>query len=402
MKNIVIAGASIAGLSAARQLRKSGFTGTVTLVDRDVRDPYRRPEVSKGLLNGKADGTSIAVKWPDDLPLDRVTGVRLTGLDTSARHVAVDGPDGRRELSYDGLVIATGVDARRSPFTPQLDGVHTLRNFDDAHRMAEALRGASSVAIVGGGFIGLEVAAVVREMGKTVTVLEASPRPLGRVLGDVFSDHMATMHRSRDIEILCEATVAELAAGLDGAVCGVRLDDGRFVDADIVLVAIGSAPAVDWLAGAGLDLTDGVRCDSTCAVEGATDIVAAGDVASWWNPLYDRRMRVEHWTNAIEQGTYAARRLLGDHELDGFSSAPYFWSDQYGMRLQSIGTTIGHDRVDVLERDGDRLVVAYSIGGRVTCVAGINAGTAVMSFRKQILDGASADSLSMPVAKVRA
>lgn len=401
MENIVIAGASIAGLSAARQLRKSGFTGAVTLVDRDVRDPYRRPEVSKGLLNGKADSTSIAVKWPDDLSLARVTGARLTGLDIAARYVTADTKDGSVVLPYDGLVIATGVDARRSPFTPELAGVHTLRNVEDAHHMAGALRDASSVAIVGGGFIGLEVAAVAREMGKKVTVLEASPRPLGRVLGNVFSEHMSSLHRDRGIDILCEATVAEIAAGPDRAVRGVLLGDGRFIDADIVLVAIGSAPSVDWLATSGLDLTDGVRCDATCAVEGATGIVAAGDVASWWNPLYNSRMRVEHWTNAIEQGTYAARRLLGDHDADGFSSAPYFWSDQHGMRLQSIGTTIGHDRVDVLDHDGDRLVVAYSISGRVTCVAGINAGTAVMSFRRQVLAGADANSLRMPAVKAR-
>ncbi|TQC47825.1 NAD(P)/FAD-dependent oxidoreductase [Rhodococcus sp. WS4] len=386
MDNIVIAGASIAGLSAARQLRKSGFTGTVQLVDEDPHGPYRRPEVSKGLLNGKADSDSVKVKWPDELGLARITGARLEGLDLHSRELTATAESGSTVIPFDGLIIATGVHARPNPFT-RLHGVYTLRSLGDSRRMSEKLRGSTSVAIVGGGFIGLEVAAVARAMGKRVTVLEASARPLGRVLGPVFSDHLARIHRDRGVELLCGVSVSELVEGTSGEVRGVSLSDGRIVEADTVLVAIGSAPSVGWMASSGLDLTDGVRCDATCAVEGASGVVAAGDVASWWNPLYGRRMRIEHWTNAIEQGTFAARRLLDDHEEDGFSSAPYFWSDQHGMRLQSIGTTIGHDRVDVLDQDGDRLLVAYSSAGRLTCVAGINAGTKVQSYRKMVLDG---------------
>jgi NADPH-dependent 2,4-dienoyl-CoA reductase/sulfur reductase-like enzyme len=183
--------------------------------------------------------------------------------------------------------------------------------------------------------------------------------------------------------------------GAHGAVRTVSLSDGRQLPADLVLVSIGSQPSVDWLTTSGLDAAAGVQCDHTCAVEGLRDVVAAGDVASWHNPLYDRRMRVEHWTNAIEQGTYAARRLLGVHDPAGFVSAPYFWSDQYGMRLQSIGSTQGFDEAEVLAHDGDKLVVAYGREGRLVCVAGLHAGTAVMGFRAMVVGAA-------PMTDVRA
>lgn len=393
MDTIVVAGASAAGLSAARQLRKSGFAGSIQLVDEEPHGPYRRPEVSKGLLNGQVDTNSIAVRWPDELGLEQVFGTRLTALDLQSRELHITSDSGAAVLGFDGLVIATGACARQTPFDTELRGVYTLRTLSDAMAMREDLDHAASVAIVGGGFIGLEVAAVARAMGKSVTVLETSDRPLGRVLGPVFADHIAGIHRERGVELLCEVAVTGLLAGPGNAVAGVALTDGTAVEADVVLVAVGSAPAVDWLASSGLDLTDGVLCDATLAVEGAQDVVAAGDIASWWNPLYGRRMRVEHWTNATEQGAYAARRLLGLHDMNGFVSAPYFWSDQHGMRLQSIGTTIGHDRADIVECAGERLVVAYSREGRLTCVAGINSGTAVQSYRKMVLEGETRDAM---------
>lgn len=396
MDTILIAGASIAGLSAARALRTGGFEGTIQMVDLDARTPYRRPEVSKGLLDGHLTEESVAMPFPPTLEVERLLGLRLHDLNLENRTIEVMKGHESRVLPFDGLVIATGAAARPSPFDPSLRGVHTLRNIHQAELMREDLAAAQRVVIIGGGFIGLEVAAVARTLGKDVTVVEATDVPLGHVLGVTFGNHLADMHRVRGVTLLTGASVTGLESNPDGSVSAVALSDGTQLPADVVLVAIGSAPATEWLAASGLDVTSGVVCDHTCAVEGTENVVAAGDVASWVNPLYGRRMRVEHWTNAIEQGTYVGRRLLGTHDPDGFRSAPYFWSDQYGMRLQSLGSTQGFDEATVLDRDGEKMVVAYTIEGRTICVAGINAGTKVMSYRKAVLDRAELSELPTP------
>jgi NADPH-dependent 2,4-dienoyl-CoA reductase/sulfur reductase-like enzyme len=342
MRTVVIAGASTAGLSAARELRNCGYDGRIQVIDADTDTPYRRPEVSKGLLDGALDATRVRTPWPDDLGLERLLGVRLEHLDLGARTVRVRDDGETSLIPYDGLVIATGAVAHAGPFDTRVRGVHTLRTMQDAHLMRRDLELAQRIVIVGGGFIGLEVASVVRSHGKSVTVLETADIPLAQVLGTDFGLHVSRMHTERGVILRTGVRVAGIDSGGSGAVAGVRLRDGTRLEADLVLVAIGSKPGVDWLESSGLDLANGVGCDENCAPAGASDVVAAGDVASWFNPLYDARMRIEHWTNAIEQGAYAARRLLGKHEPGGFSSAPYFWSDQLGLRLQSIGWARGY------------------------------------------------------------
>jgi NADPH-dependent 2,4-dienoyl-CoA reductase/sulfur reductase-like enzyme len=396
MDRILIAGASIAGVSAARALRTGGFEGKIQMVDLDARTPYRRPEVSKGLLDGHHTDESVAMPIPETLEVEQLLGLRLHDLNLEQRTVEVLRDHEAEILPFDGLVIATGAMARPSPFDPSLRGVHTLRNIHQATLMRGDLAAAERVVIIGGGFIGLEVAAVARTLGKSVTVVEATDVPLGHVLGVRFGNHLADMHRVRGVNLVTGASVTGLESRPDGAVDSVALSDGRQLPADVVLVAIGSAPSTEWLAASGLDVTSGVVCDTTCAVEGTEDVVAAGDVASWINPLYGRRMRVEHWTNAIEQGTYAGRRLLGSHDPGGFRSAPYFWSDQYGMRLQSLGSTQGFDEASLLDHDGDKMVVAYGLEGKTICVAGINAGTQVMRYRKAVLERAELGALPAP------
>jgi NADPH-dependent 2,4-dienoyl-CoA reductase/sulfur reductase-like enzyme len=397
MNRILIAGASTAGLSAARELRKIGFAGTIQLVDEEPESPYRRPEVSKGILGGKIDETTIKVRWPEDLDLERVSGMRLSEIDFRARTVTGERDHSTLTLSFDGLVIATGSTARPSPFDPHLANVFSLRSLQDGLRMREAMLKSERIVLIGGGFIGLEVAAVARGMGIAVTIVEATDVPLGHALGSAFGTHMATMHRERGVEIICGVTVTSVD-GKHGAVESVSLSDGRRLEADVVLVSIGSVPAVDWLTASGLDASGGVMCDHTCAADGLEMVVAAGDVASWYNPLYQRQMRVEHWTHAIEQGTYAARRLLGVHDPVGFASAPYFWSDQYGMRLQSIGSTLGFDETETLLEEGEKLVVAYGREDHVICIAGLHAGTAVMSYRKHVLERATMDEVRQKAA----
>ncbi|OLT12752.1 hypothetical protein BJF78_23705 [Pseudonocardia sp. CNS-139] len=216
-------------------------------------------------------------------------------------------------------------------------------------------------------------------------MVEAEEMPLARVLGDEAAALVVDMLRALGVEFRLAARVVDIA-GDPHRPPVVRLDT-HDVAADAVLVAVGASPNTEWLAGNGLDTSDGVACDRHCAVLGAPDVVACGDVAGWFNPLLGRRMRVEHWTNAVEQGVFAARRLLGRHDEDGFAALPYFWSDQADLRLQVLGATDGHDETTVVSKEDRSLLVEYRTDGALVAVAGVNAGRAVMTRRPEILDG---------------
>jgi NADPH-dependent 2,4-dienoyl-CoA reductase/sulfur reductase-like enzyme len=293
-------------------------------------------------------------------------------------------PPAAAGLRFDGLVIASGARARKPSFGAGDDSVHWLRSASDAARLRTALAGCRRLCVVGGGLIGLEVAALAVSLGIQAVVVEAARLPMLAVLG---ADPAATLQRmleARGITFRLGVTVTGITRQADRT-SSVRLASSEDITADVVLVAVGAAPETGWLAGNGLDLTDGVRCDDHCAVIGAAGVVACGDVASWFNPLLRRQMRVEHWTNAIEQGSYAARRLLGTPPADGFASLPYFWSDQGDLKLQMLGSSEGHDQVLVLESGAASLVAEYRSEGRLLAVAGINAGPAVMTRRPDIV-----------------
>jgi NADPH-dependent 2,4-dienoyl-CoA reductase/sulfur reductase-like enzyme len=394
MDRILVAGASIAGLSAARELRRAGFEGTLQLIDRDPSPAYRRPAVSKGILTGSDDATAIQMPWPENLGLELLGGLELRHLDLADRKLIAEDPDGDEiHIPFDGLVLATGSDARSSPFATAVSGIHTLRSLDDATRLRQDLLRRGHLLIVGAGFIGLEVAASARSLGLSVTVIEAAPEPLAHVVGSRLAGRLAEIHRARGVEVLCGSTVAKIE-GVE-RLERVVLSDGRKIDADAMLVAIGSAPAVEWLRDSGLDVgPHGVLCDQDNAVAGVDGIVAAGDIATWDNPLYGRPMRVEHWTNAIEGGSHAARRLLSGSSGDGFSSAPYFWSDQYGSKLQSIGSTAGHDEVRVVVDEEASMAVAYGLEGRLIAVAGVDVGALIPRSRRPIERGAPLESVA--------
>ncbi len=399
MDRVVIAGGSIAGGSAARELRRGGYTGSLTLVDAEPGAGYRRPSVSKGILTGEETAAKVRMPLPTDLDLELEAGARLHDLDLGARVLV--GEDSLGEplvLAFDGVVLATGSVARRTPLGAGLEGVFSLRGMEDALRLRAALLASRRLVVVGAGFIGLEVAASARKLGLEVTVVEAAPKPLSHVLGPELADRMASLHAARGVEIVCGVTVAEVEGRL--SVDAVRLSDGRRIETDVLLVAVGSTPAVSWLQRSGLDVgAHGVSCDATCAALGAEGVVAAGDIAAWENPLYGRRMRIEHWTNAQEQGAYAARRLLGTHDPVGFSSAPYFWSDQHGSKVQSIGTTVGHDETRVLVDDEDRLGIAYGREGILIAVAGIDVGPLVPRARRLIEAREPLESLDALLAR---
>jgi NADPH-dependent 2,4-dienoyl-CoA reductase/sulfur reductase-like enzyme len=391
-RRIVVVGASLAGLRAAETLRREGYDGGLVLVGAESHLPYDRPPLSKELLAGEWEPEQIALrKQPyDDLELDLRLGRRATRLDVAERVVELD-DDGER-LAFDGLVVATGARPRTLPGTPALDGIFVLRTLDDSLAIRARLDRRPRVVVIGAGFIGSEVAATCRSRGLDVTVLEMLATPLERAVGPVVGDACGRLHRDHGVDLRCGVKVA----GFEGTkrVERVRLADGNTIDADVVVVGVGVVPETRWLEGSGLELVDGVVCDETCLA--APGIVAAGDVARWPNPLFDgERMRVEHWTNATEQGVAAARRLLVDDPtgVEAFAPVPFVWSDQYDVKIQVVGSIRGDDEVAVADGslDEHRFVALFGRGGRLVGALGFSRPRIVMQYRKLIAERESWD-----------
>ncbi|HTO70569.1 MAG TPA: FAD-dependent oxidoreductase [Myxococcota bacterium] len=344
LERVVIVGASLAGLRAAESLRRLGYGGGLVLVGAEKHLPYDRPPLSKELLQGRWDVDKLGLRRQpyEDLALDLRLGVRATGLDLGAREVVLAG--GARE-PFDACLLATGASARRLPGQPELAGVHLLRSLDDALAIRAALAARPRVLVVGAGFIGSEVAASCRARGLEVTVVEPLPVPLARGLGEAMGSVCAALHRDHGVDLRCGVGVTRFEG--HGRVERVSLSNGDSVEADLVVVGIGAAPETAWLAESGLRLEDGVVCDEFCAA--APGVFAAGDVARWHNPLFDEVMRVEHWSNAVEQGSYVAERLAGtDVGAAPFAPVPFFWSDQYDTKLQFAGRMRAGDDVRVV------------------------------------------------------
>ena len=290
---------------------------------------------------------------------------------------------------FDGLVIATGARCRTMPGTDGLSGVHVLRSLDDCLALrADLEAGPQRVVVVGAGFIGAEVAATARGRGLEVTVVEALPTPLGRVLGDEMGSVCAEVHRDHGVDLRTGVGVDRIEG--DHRVERVVLSDGATVDADVVVVGIGVIPNTEWLEGSGVQLDDGVICDASCLV--ADRVTAAGDVARWPNELFGETMRVEHWDNAAAQGAHAARRLL-DTGTGPFAPVPWFWSDQYDRKIQLAGRVRPDDEVRVVNGSVEerRFAAIYGRAGRITGVLGFNRPRHVMRYRAMIEQGASFD-----------
>ena len=383
-------GASLAGLRAAEALRRGGFTGRLTLVGGEEHLPYDRPPLSKQLLAGEWDVDRVWLRKPDDyepLGLDLRLGQSATDLDVEGREVLLHGGE---RLPYDGVVLATGSAPRQLPGSPQLDGVVELRTLDDALALRAAFEQQPRVVVVGAGFIGAEVAATARQRGLDVTVLEALPVPLARGLGDRMGAACSALHADHGVDVRCGTGVAGFEG--DGRVSGVRLTDGSVVPADVVVVGIGVSPATGWLESSGLELNDGVVCDERCRA--APGVYAAGDVARWTNPLFDETMRLEHWTNAAEQGQAAAENLLaGDGGGTPFAPVPYFWSDQYDVKIQFVGRARPGDDVEVVDGslESHRFVALYGRAGRLVGCLGFSRPRLVMAYRRLLAEGASWD-----------
>lgn len=380
MTRIVVVGASAAGLAAAETLRREGYTGTLTLVGEEPHAPYDRPPLSKQVLAAEWEPDRVALRTPADLTgldLDLRLGVAATALDLAAQEVWLS--DGA-QVSYDRLVIATGVRPRRLPG----EGAHVLRTLDDALTLRERLGPGRKLVVVGAGFLGAEAAAVAWRLGADVTLLEPAPVPLAHAVGEQVGQVLAQAHVDHGVKLRTGVSVTEVTDE------GVRLGTGEEIEADEVLVAIGSLPNTEWLADSGLSVADGVVCDEYC--EAARNVYAAGDVARWYNPLFETSMRIEHRTNAAEQGMAAARNLLDSEARKAFSPVPYFWSDQYDMKIQAYGYLRGHDEVAVV--DGDlaerRFVAAYRTGDRLSGALAVGMPPkAIRVWRQAIVAGAS-------------
>ncbi|MGW1911570.1 NAD(P)/FAD-dependent oxidoreductase [Streptomyces sp. NPDC002076] len=351
MRSITVVGASLAGLSTVRALRAQGYDGEIVVVGEERHAPYDRPPLSKDFLKGDLDADALALGDADeyeDLDVQWLLGERAVRLDPAARTVTLAGG---RDVRTEGVVIATGAAPRTLPGADGLGGVHTLRTLDDAQALrTELLNGLPRVVVIGAGFIGAEVASTAHRLGLHVTVVEALNVPLERQLGREMGLVCSSLHSDHGVGLLCGTGVAGLTG--NGRVTGVRLTDGRVLPADIVVVGVGVRPATDWLAGCGVQVDDGVVCDAGCAT-GVPGVVAVGDVARCPNPFTGRHARIEHWSNATEQATTAARTLLSGVSAPAPVTAPYFWSDQYQVRIQLAGHVAPGAEPQVVDGDLD-------------------------------------------------
>ncbi|MEU0510108.1 FAD-dependent oxidoreductase [Amycolatopsis sp. NPDC006125] len=379
MRVIAIAGASLAGLSTARALREAGFDGRVVVVGDEPHRPYDRPPLSKEFLAGTMSAADLALESDDeDLDVDWRLGARAVALDPALRTIVLG--SGER-ITCDGVVLATGARARRLPGSP-LAGVHTLRTLDDAIALRAELVPGARLVVIGAGFIGAEVASTARGLGLAVTVVEQQAVPLAGPLGVELGGVCAALHGEHGVELITGVGVA----GLTGAerVRSVHLTDGRELPADVVVVGVGAVPNTEWLAGSGLDAERGVRTDARCAT-GIPSVVAVGDCAVSHNPFAGAEIRLEHWTNALEQPATAAATLLGHEQLPS-PRAPYFWSDQYGARLQFAGHRREGDRMEVVDGDpaARRFTAVFRRGDRPVAVFAMNQPKVFGRWRREL------------------
>lgn len=387
MREIVIVGSSLAAVRAAETLRQNGHEGSITVVGSEAGMPYDRPPLSKKYLSGEVDAERIALRKPEMIDALDITwrlGSAAVALDTEKKTVAL--ADGT-SVNYEGLIIATGGDARTLPNIPMVGGVHTLRTRNDADALKAEITAGTRFVVIGAGFIGLESAATAKHLGADVTVLEGAPAPLIRGLGAAMGAAIARIHQRNGVNVRCGVTIDGIDQ-VDGRVTAVRLGDGTAVGADVVLVGIGVSPAVEWLQGSGLALDDGVVCDEHLNA-GVPGVYAAGDLLRWPNELFahvERKMRVEHWTNAAEQGAIAAQNLLAESRgepLTAYSAVPFFWSDQFDARIQFIGRSHPDAEVTVVAGSVDegRFAAMYTLDERVIAVLGVTMPKMVMPSR---------------------
>jgi 3-phenylpropionate/trans-cinnamate dioxygenase ferredoxin reductase component len=387
----VIAGGGLAGAKAAEALRSQGFDGRIVLAAREEVRPYERPPLSKEYLQGKAGRDTIFVHpadWYQAHDVELLLGTAVTGIDRSRSQVTLSG-GGR--LGYDRLLLATGSTPRRLRL-PGADAANVLylRHVGDSDRIRETFAAASRVLIIGGGWIGLEVAAAARLAGVEVTVVEAAEMPLLQVLGPQVAPVFAGLHREHEVDLRLGAQVAEITR-TGGKATGARLADGARIGADAVIVGIGAAPDTGLAEAAGLEVRDGVVTDAALQTSDP-HIFAAGDIARAFHPLLGTHIRVEHWASALHQPETAAAAMLGRDAA--YDRVPYFYTDQYDLSMEYAGYTVpgGYDemifRGDVAERE---FIAFWLSGGRVLAGMNVNIWDVNDAIQDLIRSGRPAD-----------
>lgn len=367
-QTFVIVGASLAGAGAAATLREQGFDGRIALVGAEPHRPYERPPLSKGYLQGEAERDSVYVHpegFYAEQEIDLMRGREVTAIDPAARTAALG--DGE-SIAWDALLLATGSEPRRLPIPgADLPGVRVLRTLDDSDGLREVIAGDGRLVVIGAGWIGSEAAASARAGGMEVTIVEQASAPLQGVLGAEVGAMYAALHRDNGVELLTDSGVEAIEG--DGRAERVRLAGGRAVECAAVLIGVGAAPRTGLAEAAGLAVDNGVLVDATLAAGGG--VFAAGDVANAEHPVYGRRVRVEHWANALNQGPHAAGAMLG--KAVPFDRLPYFYSDQYDVGMEYSGLARGSDEV-VLRGDlaSRELIAFWIVDGRVAAGMNVN------------------------------
>lgn len=368
----VVIGAGLAAANLVQALREQNYDGSITLIGDEHELPYERPPLSKDYLQGNAaidDAFPHDRAWYADQRIDLRIGEAATGIDRQAKQVTLAASDA---VDYRHLVIATGSSARMLSIPGmELTGVHTLRRIGDSNALKAAFTDGAAVAVIGAGWIGLEVAAAARKAGCRVTVLEYADQPLGNILGDELARHFTELHRSNGVDLRTGVAVTEIV-GTGGSVTGVRTKDDE-IAADVVVVGVGAAPNIDLAQRAGLELADqtgGIVVDEHLQTSDPS-ILAIGDVAAAMNTTLGRRLRVEHWDNAIRQGKLAAATILGSGET--YDWLPYFFTDQFDLGMEYVGNSGAGD--DVLIR-GDRssgeFIAFWRSAGTLTAAMNVN------------------------------
>lgn len=402
MDSVIVVGASLAGWRATEALRAEGFQGKISLVGEERHLPYDRPPLSKQILAGTWPPEKAVLadkKRSSELRVHEVLGRRATALDVAGRSVELD--DGSA-LRAEGIVLATGAAPRRLPGTESLgpaDGLYVLRTIDDSLSLRAALtsREGARVVVVGAGFIGSEVASTCAGLGCEVTVLEVMDVPMSNVLGPTVGAHCGSLHGAHGVSLRTGVGLERIERGPVGAGSGrlsVHLHDGEVFDADVVVVGIGVSPSTGWLESSDLTIDNGVVCDDRLFA--ADGIVAAGDMARWlWRrDGSEELIRIEHWEVAANAGAAAARSLLaGRADAPSFTPVPYFWSDQYGIRIQVLGNPGGDDEMVITEGSFEegKFVALYGRAGRLRAVMAIGKPRQLMGFRPLLQNGASFD-----------
>lgn len=381
----VIVGASVGGVRTAQALRAAGYEGTITLVDAEPRMPYDKPPLSKGFLSGVLGPDRLSLISEVELKqskIELIAGVSAQSLDIARSEIILQNSS---RIGFEYLVVATGVRARPSPWSVS-SGLHLLRTLDDAEKLQADMRVARSIVIVGAGFIGAEVAATARHYGLEVSIIDPLSIPMARVLGDAVGERFIGLHHQNGVKTFFGTGVESITGSL-GAL-EIELVDAKVLKSDLVVVGIGAVPNDEWLRSSGILVENGVVCDEFCKAQGASDIFAVGDVARWLHLGHERAVRVEHWTNAVEQANCVAHNIVNPANQVAYTPVEYVWSDQYDWKVQIAGVTAeaaGQVVIDDPENPKRFAALYFDASDKYCGVATVNWPRALIEGRRGLL-----------------